>query len=100
MASPRSAMTRSIVGNLTINPTARLSTRVAANLRWEAARYDLRQEDLAELLGCSRTAVSQRFNGKVAWTLDEIGLVADALGVKPGYFLEEPVEAAWRASGH
>ncbi|MGW6003528.1 helix-turn-helix transcriptional regulator [Oerskovia enterophila] len=54
-------------------------SRVAAGaVRLESARRDISQEDLAELLGRSRSAISQRFTGKVAWSLDDLGTIAAA----------------------
>jgi len=73
-----------------------LSARVAATVRWEAARYELTQQDLASYLHRSRSAISQRFTGRVPWSLDDLGEIALAMGVKPGYLLEEPPAAAWR----
>lgn len=56
-------------------------SRVAAGaVRLESARRDISQEDLAELLGRSRSAISQRFTGKVAWSLDDLGAIAAAFG--------------------
>ena len=56
-------------------------SRVAAGaIRLESARRDISQEDLAELLGRSRSAISQRFTGKVAWSLDDLGTIAAAFG--------------------
>lgn len=76
-----------------------LSIVVAANIRWEAARYELTQQDLADYLHRSRSAICQRVNGRVPWSLDDVGRIAEAMGVKPGYLLEEPVPAAWRDLG-
>ena len=35
-------------------------------------QFGVRQRDLAALWGISQAAVSQRFTGKVAWTIDEM----------------------------
>ncbi|WP_277213582.1 helix-turn-helix transcriptional regulator [Isoptericola croceus] len=57
--------------------------RVAAGaVRLEAARRGLSQQQLAIELGLSRTAVSARFRDQVAWTLDEIGLLAQLFGCR------------------
>lgn len=76
-----------------------LSVIAAANIRWEAARYDLSQQDLADYLRRSRSAISQRFRMQVPWSLDDLGKIADAMAVKPGYLLEEPIPAAWQFIG-
>lgn len=56
-------------------------SRVAAGaVRLESARRDISQEDLAELLGRSRSPISQRFTGKVAWSLDDLGTIAASFG--------------------
>lgn len=77
-----------------------LSVIAAANIRWEAARYGLSQQDLADFLRRSRSAVSQRFTGRVPWSLDDLGTIAAAMAVKPGYLLEDPVPGAWQLAGH
>ena len=77
-----------------------LSEIVGANIRFEAARYGFSQQDLADYLRRSRSAVSQRFNGRVAWSLDDVGRISFGMGVKPGYLLQDPVPAAWDLSGY
>ena len=57
-----------------------LSRVVAGAVRLESARRGISQKDLAELLGRSRSAISQRFTGKVAWSLDDLGAIAAAFG--------------------
>ena len=56
---------------------------VGANIRYEAVRYELTQEDLAHAIGRSRAAVSARYTGKVAWTLAEVGRIAALMGLPP-----------------
>ncbi|MFH5821285.1 helix-turn-helix domain-containing protein [Georgenia sp. AZ-5] len=67
-----------------------LAADVAANIRFEAARRELSQQDLAEMIGRSRAAVSARYRGKVPWTIDEVGRIAEMLGVPPGELLAVP----------
>ncbi|MDD9207895.1 helix-turn-helix transcriptional regulator, partial [Georgenia sp. 10Sc9-8] len=56
---------------------------VGANIRYEAVRYELTQDDLARAIGRSRAAVSARYTGKVAWTLAEVGKIAELMGLPP-----------------
>lgn len=75
-----------------------LAAVVAANVRFEAARHGLRQQDVAEIVRISRSAVSLRFTGKAAWSLDEIGRFAQALGIRPGELTvppPRPVRPGW-----
>ena len=58
-----------------------LSTQVAANVRAEMARQRKRQADLGEVLGLTQGAVSKRMSGTVALDVDELGKIADFLGV-------------------
>ena len=66
-----------------------LSRIAAGAVRLESARRDITQEDLAELLGRSRSAVSQRFTGKVAWSLDDLGTIAAAFGCPVAHLLDD-----------
>jgi transcriptional regulator with XRE-family HTH domain len=75
-----------------------LAAVVAANVRFEAARHGLRQRDVAAIVRISRSAVSLRFTGKAAWTLDEVGRLAQALGIRPGELTvppPRPTRPAW-----
>ena len=53
-----------------------LACVVAGNVRLEAARVGVTQADLAQILGMSRSAVSLRYTGRVAWRIDELERVA------------------------
>lgn len=66
-----------------------LSRIAAGAVRLESDRRDITQEDLAELLGRSRSAVSQRFTGKVAWSLDDLGTIAAAFGCPVAHLLDD-----------
>ncbi|MCF4121948.1 helix-turn-helix domain-containing protein [Antribacter sp. KLBMP9083] len=67
-----------------------LARVTAAAVRLEAARRDLSQAQLATELGLSRAAVSDRFRGKTAWTLDQVGLLAQLFGCDAKVLVEEP----------
>jgi hypothetical protein len=57
------------------------STSVAANLRAEIARRQLRQADLAAIWGVSEMAVSRRVNGAVPLSADQTVAAAAWLGL-------------------
>lgn len=67
--------------------TERPRTYVAANVRAEAARRSLRQQDLAASLGVSQETLSRRLTGRVPFDVDELVDVAAALGVDPAELL-------------
>ncbi|PFG38921.1 DNA-binding Xre family transcriptional regulator [Georgenia soli] len=74
-----------------------LAAVVAANIRLEAARHGLAQNDIAGIVRISRSAVSLRSTGRVPWTLDEVGRLSQALGIRPGDLMTPPRPAsrAW-----
>lgn len=74
---------------LKVVPTqpARLTDRVAAEVRAGMARSRMTQTDLAEVLGLTQSVVSKRLRGKIAFSVDELEKVADALGVHPATLL-------------
>lgn len=58
-----------------------LSSRVAANVRAEAARAGYNQSSLARALRINQPQVHRRWRGQVAWSLDELEQVAAILRV-------------------
>ena len=66
---------------LRLAPRATVSEIVASNVRAEVARAGITQRNFARLIGLSQSNVSHRWNGERAWKLDELGFIADALGV-------------------
>lgn len=48
------------------------------------------QADLARILGKSQAHISRRLNGSVAFTIDEIDVIAAAFGVPLTALLAEP----------
>lgn len=66
---------------------SRLRDRVATEVRANMARARMTQTDLAVVLGLTQSAVSKRLRGKIAFSVDELELVADALGVDPATLL-------------
>lgn len=66
---------------------SRLTDRVAAEVRANMARARMTQTDLADVLGLTQSVVSKRLRGKIAFSVDELEKVADALGVHPATLL-------------
>lgn len=69
---------------------------IAANVRAFMSRRNVEQQDLAQVLGKSNAAVSDRVNGKTHFRIDELQRVAARLDVTLDQLLEpepEPVRA-------
>lgn len=60
------------------SPLVRL---VADNVRMECARLDWQQADVARLLGTSRTAVNNRWRGRMQWQLEDLEKLASAMAI-------------------
>lgn len=58
-----------------------LSARVAANVRAELARAGYSQAKLAQALDTTQQTISRRMSGQVAFTIEELGSIANILGV-------------------
>lgn len=54
---------------------------VAAEVRAHLARKQISSREIAELVGLTPSQMSRRINGSIAFTVEEIGEVAKALGV-------------------
>ncbi|WP_129785041.1 helix-turn-helix domain-containing protein [Promicromonospora panici] len=67
-----------------------LACLCAAAIRFEAARRGLSQMQIAAEVGLSRAAVSDRFRGRTAWTLDQVGVIAQLFGCDPAVLVNEP----------
>lgn len=67
---------------------------VAANVRAEAARAGLTNQQLAERAGVSPWLMSRRLRGQVPINVDELETLADALGVRPEVLLGRPTTSA------
>ena len=88
------------------HPPARptgLAAVVADNIRVEAGRIGITQQQLATCLGMSRSAVSLRYRYRVPWRVNELETVAFFLNVpvaelmtKPRHqYREPPVWGSW-----
>lgn len=67
---------------------------VAATLRAELARRQIDQRTLAARIGKSQSWVSKRVTGLVACDVEDLALLATALGVPIATFLPERATAA------
>jgi ribosome-binding protein aMBF1 (putative translation factor) len=67
-----------------------LARLCASAIRFEAARRGLSQMQIAAEVGLSRAAVSDRFRGRTAWTLDQVGVIAELFGCDPAVLVNEP----------
>lgn len=54
---------------------------VAAEIRAHMARRQLRQSDLADLLGVAQPNVSKRLNGQTPFLAGEVAVIANWLGI-------------------
>ena len=62
-------------------PAASLSDRVAASVRAGLAAKKRSSAELAVVLGMQPRAAQRRLRGEVAFTISEVGVIADWLGV-------------------
>lgn len=58
-----------------------VSADVAANVRAALARRRIQQQEFAETIGWPRIRLSRRINGHTQFTIDDVVVIADALGV-------------------
>ena len=57
------------------------SVHVASELRGEIARQQLRQRDLAPILGLAQSSVSARLNGRTPLSINEVVLITQWLRI-------------------
>ena len=55
-------------------------------IRGEMKRKKIKQEDVAYRLNLQQASISQKLNGKVEWTLREIIIVYEMLGIEHEWF--------------
>ena len=63
------------------------TAHVAANIRAEIARQRVSQRTLADRLGMSPAALSNRLTGMTPIDVNELSAIADVLGVDPASLL-------------
>ncbi len=64
-----------------------LSERVAAEIRAILARFELRQSDLAAVLGVTQAQASRKLHCINAFSIDELELISDWLETTPAYLM-------------
>lgn len=57
------------------------SESIAANVRAEASRRNVKSHELAELLGFSETSLRKRYNGGIEFRPSEIEKIANYMGI-------------------
>lgn len=70
-------------------PNLAVTVTVAANVRAEMARRELRQADLSTATGWSQQKVSNLLRARRQWGVDEVAAVARFLGIDPQRLTEE-----------
>lgn len=66
---------------------------VARNLKRLMVERDVKQGQLAAVLGVSQSNVSKRLKGRTPFTTDDLDALAQAFGVRPGDLLEDDTQA-------
>ena len=66
---------------------------VARNLKRLMVERDVKQGQLAVVLGVSQSNVSKRLKGRTPFTTDDLDALAQAFGVRPGDLLEDDHQA-------
>jgi transcriptional regulator with XRE-family HTH domain len=70
--------------------TSRTAEPVLTEIKVWMARRRINQSELAAQLGVQQSWVSKRLSGKVALTVNDLGLISEALGVPVGEFFRAP----------
>lgn len=68
------------------NSTDRTYKQLNDFIRGEMKRKRIKQEDVAYCLNLQQASISQKLNGKVEWTLREIIIVYEMLGIEHEWF--------------
>lgn len=64
-----------------------LNDKVAAEVRAALGRFQLKQLDLAAVLGVTQTQVSRRLRGEVPFTLRDVDAIAEWFSTSPAVLL-------------
>lgn len=75
-------------------PLSETRERIAANVRAEVARQRKTQAQLAGRLGITQQAMSRRLHGFTPFSVDELAIVADEVGVTVSSLIGESGRAA------
>jgi transcriptional regulator with XRE-family HTH domain len=71
--------------------TQRLPAAVAATVREVLKARGLSQQEAAPIFGCSQQALSDRMTGRTPFTLEDLGRLAEHLGIPVAELLDPPV---------
>ena len=77
----------------------RARLRVAGEVRAWKGRLRMSQAAIAALLGISQASVSDRLNGKAAFSLDELDVLADHFGIDVADLIAAPVPTSPHREG-
>ena len=93
-----------------VHEQADLNDKVAAEVRAALGRFQIKQSDLAAVLGVTQTQVSRRLRGDVPFTLRDVEVIAEWFSTSPAVlmgYLNEPalvrpqgIEPWTRGSSH
>ena len=67
---------------MSLSPTSNARAYVAMNVRLRLAQAGWSASKAARAIGMSQTAMSRRTTGDLPFDVDELGLLADALGIE------------------
>lgn len=84
-------MTDDIRTQLDVDPVRK---RIGDNVRAEMARHRLHQDQVGEILGITRAAVSKRLSGLVGFEAAELVRIAAGLDVPVSRLIEAPTPAS------
>lgn len=76
-------------------PPASRSEAMRLEVIAEAARRGVDRQTLAAAFGMSRTSMGYRWDGRTAWTVDEIDTLEVLFGLEPGKLMQRAVEAMY-----
>jgi len=60
-----------------------------SKIKGKMAENDIRQSDLAVVLGLSRRSIAKKLSGEVEWNASEICKFSERVNTEPGYFFIE-----------
>lgn len=78
--------------------TKRFSQRVAGKVRAELAERNMPKISLASALNLSESQVYARTQGRIAFGVEELAIIAELLGVEPSEFIPPLTDEPRRAS--
>lgn len=74
-------------------PHHRARRDVAASVRAHLGARNINDSELARMIGVTQSAMSRRTNERVPFDVDELGLIADALGISVVDLIQMPTSS-------